>query len=174
MSKAYSRKLDILNRGYGGYNTRWGRVLVNEIFAKKEEKNVPVIRLVTIWFGTNDAALPPLPNHVPLDEFVPNLEYILNSLTSESSPYGVAGTPGTNIVLITPAPILLSMTPPDRQIPGRVRSAKAYRDAVLMVGEKFKAKEKADGNWKLGVIDLWGAMIQAAGGEGEELRPYLT
>lgn len=52
MSAAYVRKLDVLNRGYGGYNTRWGRVLVDQIFARKEDTDkVPAVRLITVWFG---------------------------------------------------------------------------------------------------------------------------
>jgi len=66
-----------------------------------------------------------------------------------------------------------------------------FRDAVVRLGEKWKRKgevldrerdqdmqEKGCGKdrrwgWKVATVDLWGAMVVEAGGEGEELTQYF-
>ena len=64
-SDVYRRNFDVLNRGFGGYNSTWyvlnksmtllnSRVLqlMDRIFAKKEDADlVPAVRLVTVWLG---------------------------------------------------------------------------------------------------------------------------
>ncbi len=37
----------------------------------------PQLRLLTIWFGANDAVLPEFVQHVPLDEFAANLRTLI-------------------------------------------------------------------------------------------------
>jgi lysophospholipase L1-like esterase len=49
----YIRKFDVLDRGYGGYNARWGKEILPEILAT-ESKNA-TIKLVVIFYGTNDS-----------------------------------------------------------------------------------------------------------------------
>jgi hypothetical protein len=61
MNAAYSRKFDVLNRGYGGFNTAWASPLFDEIFARKEETpssiaGSSVVRMVTLWFGGSTGA----------------------------------------------------------------------------------------------------------------------
>ena len=66
MCDAYRRHLDVLNRGFGGYNTTvyvarpnlelqcWcasAKTLFDRIFAPKSANGGPQVRLVTIWFG---------------------------------------------------------------------------------------------------------------------------
>lgn len=51
---ALHHRADIINRGFGGYNTRMGVYLVDEILASFGAGRV---RLVTIGFGANDANL---------------------------------------------------------------------------------------------------------------------
>ncbi|GAB2289506.1 hypothetical protein Dimus_023816 [Dionaea muscipula] len=93
----YSRKADVLNRGYGGYNTRWALYLLHHIFSLGLEK--PPIA-ATIFFGANDAALQGRTGerqHVPLQEYKENLKKIVQHLKDCS--------PTMLVVLITPPPI---------------------------------------------------------------------
>ena len=78
----------------------------------------PKIALMLIWFGANDAALPPSPqsvrrSHLPsstprsrlqltIPEFKANLHTILDLLRSPSSPYY---SPSTKFLLLTPPPV---------------------------------------------------------------------
>lgn len=54
LGRDYVRKADVINRGYSGYNSRWGAYVVEEAagaFAGRA-------RLATIFFGANDASPP--------------------------------------------------------------------------------------------------------------------
>ncbi len=44
-----------MNRGFGGYNTRWALHMLNRVFESADADNT---LLVTIFFGANDAARP--------------------------------------------------------------------------------------------------------------------
>ncbi|CAN1347741.1 GDSL esterase/lipase At5g62930 [Linum perenne] len=54
LTDSYSRKADVFNRGYGGYNTRWALFLLHQLFPLDGRK--PPIA-ATVFFGANDAAL---------------------------------------------------------------------------------------------------------------------
>lgn len=56
-------QVDVINRGYSGYTSRWVRALLASLFSTTEERRVdnfpretPPL-LVTIWLGANDAAM---------------------------------------------------------------------------------------------------------------------
>jgi lysophospholipase L1-like esterase len=51
----YKKKLDVINRGFGGYNTRWAKYIVEDVLTDCSEKNTV---LATLFFGANDAAMP--------------------------------------------------------------------------------------------------------------------
>jgi hypothetical protein len=108
--------------------------------------------------------------HVPLGIYRQNIETILQLLTSPESPYAIAhsSTP-VSIFLISPAGVEDSM----RNDPEHVRSekTKAYIDAVLEIGDRWVKKRQKTDNWKLGTIDLYGA-IQKAGQLGGRQRFY--
>ncbi len=46
---------DVLNRGFGGYTTRWALPMVRDVFPSRTPQEAPI--LATIFFGANDAAL---------------------------------------------------------------------------------------------------------------------
>ncbi|KAM0035098.1 putative GDSL lipase/esterase, SGNH hydrolase superfamily [Helianthus debilis subsp. tardiflorus] len=97
LTDTYSRKADIVVRGYGGYTTRWALFLLHHIFPLTS--STPPVA-TTVFFGANDAALTGRYSerqHVPLDEYKENLRKIVRHL-KECSPTML-------IVLITPPPI---------------------------------------------------------------------
>ncbi|WVR00104.1 hypothetical protein IAU59_007246 [Kwoniella sp. CBS 9459] len=180
LSEAYRGKLDVLNRGYGGWNTAWIRQLFPMIFAsKKEGRDKPAVRLVTIWLGTNDAALPGRKQHVPLSNFKDNMNHFLEGLTSPSSPYAVSQLPeALNIVLITPtifSPLQWEADLPDKEKSRDLEVTRTYKDAVLELGREWKKKEQEqrDGKngWRIETIDLWDAVVRA--NRGREAGPEL-
>ena len=90
-----SRRSDVLNRGFGGYNTRWARHLLPSMFPEDESSSNRRHLLVTCWFGANDAAAPNEKAHVPLDEFAENLRDILQRLRETSK----------HVIVLTPPPV---------------------------------------------------------------------
>ncbi|KAK4479345.1 hypothetical protein RD792_014857 [Penstemon davidsonii] len=97
IADSYSRKADVVLRGYSGYNTRWALFLLNRLFPLGS--GTPPVA-VTIFFGANDAALiggTGERQHVPIEEYKDNLRKIVRHIKNNS--------PDTLIVLITPPPI---------------------------------------------------------------------
>lgn len=73
----YGRRADVLNRGYGGYNSRHGKHIMHALFPAMP--NTDSVRrgkylLVTLWFGTNDASSEEHRAHVPIAEYEANME----------------------------------------------------------------------------------------------------
>lgn len=168
LSHVYARKLDVLNRGFSGYNTDWATPTFKQSLAtKQDEEYTPKIRLLTIWFGANDACIRPSPQHVPLERFTSNLRDWVDIVHSPSSRYH---KPNTRIILISPPPIntyqrradLESRSPPqllDRDF----ETTRKYAEAVRRV-----AQEK-----RVGFTDVWTVLWEAAGKDEASLSKFL-
>nr|XP_043635717.1 GDSL esterase/lipase At5g62930 [Erigeron canadensis] len=97
LTDTYSRKADIVVRGYGGYTTRWALFMLPHIFSLGSTTPPAA---TTVFFGANDAALPGRTSerqHVPLEEYKENLRKIVHHLKECSATM--------LIVLITPPPV---------------------------------------------------------------------
>ncbi|ORY35766.1 SGNH hydrolase-type esterase domain-containing protein [Naematelia encephala] len=176
--EAYRRTMDVANRGLGGYNTRFYVPLLDEMLLRQGEPGSR-IRLVTIWFGANDAVLrtSPTQQHVPIPEYTSNLTAIFRALTSPKSSYSVAHQDvPLNIILITPPPLYPEMMTDEAfKSQRKVNVTEEYREAVLHVGQEWKAKAVASQkNCRIETVDLWDKILEEAGGQGEGLRDYLT
>jgi hypothetical protein len=55
LADLYGRRLDVINRGFSGYNTKFAVELLDDLFHDCTEANTP---LVTVFFGANDAGMP--------------------------------------------------------------------------------------------------------------------
>ena len=81
-------QVDVILRGYSGYNTRWALHLLPDLFpptttseASPYSAYPPAV--VTVFFGANDAALPNRTSgkqHVPVPEYKRNLQTIVDHL----------------------------------------------------------------------------------------------
>ncbi|KAF8232300.1 GDSL Lipase/Acylhydrolase [Tricholoma matsutake] len=168
LSHVYARKLDVLNRGLSGYNTDWALPVLEQcLVTKKDQPHVPGIRLLTIWFGANDACIQPSPQHVPLVRFTSNLEKLVDLVHSPESVYY---SPSTRIVLMSPPPVNTYQRAADlgsRELPldldRNFETTKAYAKAVKEVAH---AKQVA-------FVDIWTEFWQAAGEKEVELSRYL-
>lgn len=77
-------QVDVVLRGYSGYNTRWALKVVERVFDPPVESGgdggaQPLA--VTVFFGANDACLPDRCSawqHVPLPEYKQNLHAIFS------------------------------------------------------------------------------------------------
>jgi len=82
MANYYSRRVDVVNRGYSGYNSRWILHLLPELFPRgRSPQEYPL--LVTVFLGANDAALRGQSagdKHVPLDEYSKNIMAIVEHI----------------------------------------------------------------------------------------------
>ncbi|KAJ1663300.1 isoamyl acetate-hydrolyzing esterase [Coemansia sp. RSA 1813] len=157
IAQAYLRKLDIINRGFSGYNSRHGRILLPQILPQDaeqdpEKNNGSQIRLLTILFGSNDAQFAPYNAHVPLDEFRTNIEFMVRTIASASY------LKSTRLVLITPPPLALELFARSQAKKGKSvdRSNKVtrqYADAVRDVAREHNVP----------CVDLWPVMESRPG-----------
>ncbi|KAJ2354556.1 isoamyl acetate-hydrolyzing esterase [Coemansia erecta] len=145
LSQTYLRRLDVINRGFSGFNTRWAKRILPRVMPSDSNAKV---RLLTILFGANDAQFSPLKCHVPLDEYKRNIRDIVQMFGAD-----------TRILLITPPPVgdalyeQFSDGPVDRCRETTMPYAEAVRELAAELG--------------LPCVDLWAAMeanIDTAGG----------
>jgi isoamyl acetate esterase len=116
------------------------------------------VRLLTIWFGANDACLPEYRQHVPLSRFSENLTTMVHTIRAPDSPWY---SPETKLLLITPPPIHV----PSMGVEGRTFDVtKTYAEEVKKVGERED----------IPVLDVWTRMWEAAGKSEEGLEGYFT
>ncbi|XP_059669875.1 GDSL esterase/lipase At5g45920 [Cornus florida] len=153
----FSRMVDVVLRGYSGYNTRWALRVVERVFPAEAEEEAgsgggAVPLAVTVFFGANDACLPDRCSafqHVPVDEYKLNLKAIVSFLKKR--------WPTTELLLITPPPIdeagrlLYPFIENQLGLPERTNEAAgAYAKACVSVA----------GECGLPVLDLWNKMQQ--------------
>jgi lysophospholipase L1-like esterase len=94
------RRVDVVVRGFAGYNTRFAKIILDHVF--DEFKNIDDIAGVLLLFGSNDAAVKtddPLCQHTPLKDFSKNIKEIVERLIER-------GIPKEKIVLISPPPVV--------------------------------------------------------------------
>ncbi|KLO18837.1 SGNH hydrolase [Schizopora paradoxa] len=166
LAAVYARRLDVINRGLSGYNTRWIIPVFEQTKGNEGEHDHPKIRLLTIWFGANDAVFPQFVQHVPLDEYAANLRTLINMVRSPDSAWY---EPHTKIVLITPPPVNVPQwsTRPDVE-PG------TPIDRDLAVTEKYAESVREVGKSEgVVVCDVFAPLWEAAGKKEEGLAKFM-
>ncbi|ORY02562.1 SGNH hydrolase-type esterase domain-containing protein [Clohesyomyces aquaticus] len=149
LQHAYIRRLDVINRGFSGYNTEQALKVLPTILPSPEEAR---IRFLMIFFGANDAASPQTENnqHIPLDEYKKNLEKIVT--------HPLVAAHKTRIIIVAPPPINEHLQwISDKQkglleVSRLAANTKAYADAACEVGIKLKVP----------VVNLWKAFMSEA------------
>ncbi|KAI0011791.1 SGNH hydrolase [Xylariaceae sp. FL0662B] len=92
------RCLDVINRGFSGYNTKNALTLLPQIFQPPSPSN-PKIDYLLVLFGANDACLP-IPTNtqgVPIDQYKDNLVKIITHEHIKAH--------NPKILLVTPPPV---------------------------------------------------------------------
>ena len=140
---------------------------IQQCIAKSNAMNVPKLRVLTIWFGANDACIKPSPQHVPLSKFTSNIKHMVNMIKSPISPYY---SPTTRIILITPPPVntfqrradLESRQPP-LSLDRNFEVTKAYAASVRAVASSEN----------VALVDVWTVLWEAAGQDESSLSKFL-
>lgn len=157
LSDWYSRRMDVVNRGFSGYNSRWVLHILPRVLREVSAREGLDCRLVTLWLGANDAVVPAARQYVPLDEFKRNIERILATVS--------VTFPQALLVLLTPPPAnteawashrTVQHVPLDRE-PGR---SAEYAQAVREVASSAK----------VALVDVH---AKFGGEDGSEAAPFL-
>lgn len=153
LSDWYQRRLDILNRGFSGYTAPAGYDNLVQFFPViPPYPGNPRIQLMTVFFGANDACLPGVPQHVPIEEYKENLKKIVN--------YEGVRHHDTKIILIVPPPV------DEWQLGTDMRTAAhtaKYAVACREVGQELN----------LPTLDLWTIFMQKAGWQEGSTDPLI-
>ncbi|KAM3362193.1 GDSL esterase/lipase isoform X1 [Capsicum galapagoense] len=149
----FNRTVDVVLRGYSGYNTRWGLKVLDKVFAGSSESES--VLAVTVFFGANDASVEDRCSafqHVPIEEYKQNLHSIVSFLKGR--------WPTTEVILISPPPIdeptrlLCPFTENKSGLPERTNEAAGnYAKACLAVAAECGVS----------AIDLWTRMQRIPG-----------
>jgi len=152
LASDYVRKLNVVNAGLGGYNTRKGLYKLPILLPPPEHAR---IRILTIFFGANDSRLPNTSQptqDVPIEEYKANLKSIVL--------HPLVKAHGARIILITPPPIDERMCEhTDRTTKGiyevrrTAESTSRYAQAVRDVSKELNVVH----------LDIWSAFMKKAG-----------
>ena len=153
----HNSQADVVNRGYGGYNTRMGLQVLDEVV---NSFGAGRIKLVTLCFGANDAALPGSKAAwlaVPLDEYAANLKAMIEKLRAK----GIR-----NIVVVAPPPVNEDALQGTRTAGNTARYAAAAVDVARAYGLTYVDAFKAIGsgaNWRVAAMLDDGLHLSPAG-----------
>ncbi|KAF4968231.1 hypothetical protein FSARC_4322 [Fusarium sarcochroum] len=148
----FIRRLDIVNRGYSGFNTDIALSYLPEIFPERTASS-PKMDYLVLLFGANDAVLKDAitKQHVPIDRYKENLTKIINH------PRITAHKP--QILLVTPPPLDEIKTTP-RSIENGHRGA--VRTSAVSAAYAEVARQVAQANPGVQIVDLWKAQMDKA------------
>lgn len=173
----YSRRADVLSRGFSGYNTRHALDVLPSILADFDVGlgGSSSVLFYTLWFGANDAALPGTRQHVPVEEYASNLKTIVGLVRDSYNGNGNSNGSADEASTPSLAPPIILITPPPVYKPwwenfcknfGRDKSyrtneaSRQYGLAMKSVGDELKCE----------TLDTW----ELLGGDALGFEKYLT
>lgn len=160
MQAHYNRKADIVNRGFGGFNTKTALLALPEVMDMLSKQQVA---LAIVWLGANDAAVPEGSDgraHVPVDAYQANLQAIVTKLLAD----GVE-----RVLLVTPSPVYdgaAGAIPHGETVPPRqFKSVEKYAEAARKAAAAFPSKVYlADAFQQFVSVGDWGNRLMAQDG----------
>lgn len=147
----YIRRLDVVNRGLSGFTAPMGlRALKKYLPLSGDSCSWPSIKLVTIFFGANDACVAGTPQHVDLQPYIDTLRLITQHPAFQQS-----RPKNTNVILITPPPVNEHQFDQDQDHPflRRAGFTSQYARAAVLAGRSYR----------IPVLDLWSIIMQKVG-----------
>ncbi|KAF5026065.1 hypothetical protein F66182_1857 [Fusarium sp. NRRL 66182] len=148
----FIRRLDIVNRGYSGFNTDIALRYLPDIFPERTASS-PKMDYLVLLLGANDAVLEDAitKQHVPIDRYKQNLTKIINH------PNIAAHKP--QILLVTPPPLDEIKTTPSSIANGHKG---AIRTSAVSASYSEVARQVARENPGVVLVDLWKAQMDEA------------
>ncbi|KAJ3701204.1 hypothetical protein LUZ61_004909 [Rhynchospora tenuis] len=165
LANHFTRRADVILRGYSGYTTRFALKIIEKTMEGIGGDEKSPVTAVTVFFGANDAALPDRRHgllHVPLAEYQKNLKSIYA--------YFKKIWPSAVVIFITPPPVddeaRIRLLPEDDTsgLPERTNEAAGeFAKACIAVAKECGSP----------VIDIWSKMQQVPDWEKSTLSDGL-
>jgi len=159
LAAAYTRRADVLNRGFSGYNTDHAvellpRVFTGPLLPPTDDDDVRGdggVLFCTVFFGANDAALPGHPQHVPIEKYTANVASIVTSIRKRMQTRNREGSDSKlfPILLLTPPPVYEVAWAEWREIERSDRANDVTREYGLMLRQVAAQHEGCE------VVDSW-------------------
>lgn len=152
LSNAYIRKLNVVNAGLSGYNTKMALHTLPQILPTPEQTK---IRFLTIFFGANDARFPDTPQaeqHVPIDQYRENLKKMIQH------PLVQAHNP--KIILVTPPPVDEALC---EKLELEVWGIDVVRRTAEVVSQYAQVVRDVGSEMDVAVLDIWSAFMEKVG-----------
>ncbi|KAM0436889.1 hypothetical protein ACHAPT_002602 [Fusarium lateritium] len=152
LQSEFIRRLDIVNRGFSGFNTDHALKHLPDIFPERTASS-PKLDYLVILFGANDAVLETAVTnqHVPLERYKENLTKIVNH------PRITAHKP--QIILVTPPPLDEIKSTPRSLANGHKA---ALRKFAVSASYSEVVRQVAKENPGTVLVDLWQAFMDKA------------
>ncbi|KKK14881.1 hypothetical protein ARAM_002841 [Aspergillus rambellii] len=149
----YARKMDVVQRGFSGYNSDHAREILPHLM-KQENAGDAQVKLMIVFFGTNDCIAPESKNHVPIPRYKENMRQIVQTAQ------GV----GAKVVIVAPGPFnyhqFRSVVEASWLCDRDTRWARGHCDAAIELGKELNVP----------VVPLWYLIMADAGWkEGDPL-----
>ena len=84
LASTYSRRADVVCRGFAGYNTDHGLSVLPSILGNDGTSGGGIVRgpllFSTVFFGANDASLPTARQHLALEDYCNNIQEIITKI----------------------------------------------------------------------------------------------
>jgi lysophospholipase L1-like esterase len=88
LSAEYTRRADVLSRGFSGYNTKHALDVLPSIFGNAigsdKSKSASTVKtellFCTVFFGANDCSLPSARQHLDIESFDANIRSIVSEI----------------------------------------------------------------------------------------------
>ncbi|KAG5915935.1 hypothetical protein E4U42_007870 [Claviceps africana] len=148
----FIRRLDVVNRGFSGWNTANAIKYLTDIFPEPTPSG-PKLKYLVVLFGANDAVLP-LPTssqHVPIERYKENLTKIITHPHIKQH--------NAKVLLVVPPPVDEIKLAKLNVAEGH---ASALRKSATSAAYSEKAREVARENPGVVLIDLWKAVMDKA------------
>ncbi|KAJ2768366.1 isoamyl acetate-hydrolyzing esterase, partial [Coemansia nantahalensis] len=164
----FERRMDVVGRGFAGYNTADARRVVDLVLPRTQQSAGKLwpqgrhntfpnqdgkLQLCILFFGANDARLEGEGGHLPLEQYGDNLRYFVSLLRNPGSAHY---SPDTRILIITPPPIgdkmIERITAQGAQPQARNSVTGTYADMAISVAREHGIPH----------VDLYSAINDAA------------
>ncbi|RKP13921.1 SGNH hydrolase-type esterase domain-containing protein [Piptocephalis cylindrospora] len=146
LNSLYTRKMDVVNRGFTGYTTEWVKHILPQLLPP-EQGSSSNVALVIVFLGANDSVLAPNTQHTPLEKYKKNLEEMYHTVKRHSS--------YTRFLLIAPPPFNDGAWEETCAMKGRSRDRDPEQTALYS-----RACLEVACELSVPVVDLWNIFTQ--------------
>ncbi|KAJ3019138.1 UNVERIFIED_CONTAM: hypothetical protein HDU68_010809 [Siphonaria sp. JEL0065] len=157
LATEYSRRMDVIVRGFSGYSSLNLKFAVEPILREVPSERIAI---VTLLIGTNDYSIATDHQHVDVNDYQDNLVSILDSIISY--------VPKAKILVLTPPP--LGAHKYHNTHTYILENARIYRDACIKTVQEIQKKSSRN-QQNIQLLNLWDVLVSGIEYDKKEWDP---